>query len=236
MGAFLGALLASNFAQAQVSATGGGFFKNPVSCISTTISNCNLVTTPSGSSSGSCVSGYTGTCSYSCFRKTWTASANSCAPASCTLPWGGTLANGSSVTAYSSTAPVGAACSTVSQTRTCSTGTLSGSYTNSTCSSGCAAGTTSNCSYTAAAHNGASGSCVSGYTGSCSYRCNNGTRSVVSNSCAVPTGTWVNGGSSGAQCTNNVAPSGTCSPIGKTCYILYGNCGGGPCIYNFRCQ
>ncbi len=55
---------------------------------------------------------------------------------SCTLPWGGTIANGASVTAYSSSTPAGS-CSSYSQTRTCSNGTLSGSYTNQTCSSGC---------------------------------------------------------------------------------------------------
>ncbi|GEM_PF-1808847 len=55
--------------------------------------------------------------------------------ASCTLPWGGTLASGSSVTAYqfpSVTSPT--TCASVSQTRTCTNGTLSGSYTNQSCS------------------------------------------------------------------------------------------------------
>ncbi|MBI5405815.1 hypothetical protein HY972_02155, partial [Candidatus Kaiserbacteria bacterium] len=51
---------------------------------------------------------------------------------SCPLPWGGTIAGGSSVTAYQSPSVVfPAAC--VSQTRTCSNGTLSGSYTNQSC-------------------------------------------------------------------------------------------------------
>jgi parallel beta-helix repeat protein len=52
--------------------------------------------------------------------------------ASCTLPWGGTIADGASVTAYQSSAPTcGSACT--SQTRTCSNGTLSGSFGNSSC-------------------------------------------------------------------------------------------------------
>ncbi len=58
-----------------------------------------------------------------------------CAPASCTTPWGTTLASGSSVTAYSaSSVPCGSTCASVSQTRTCTNGVLSGSYTNQSCS------------------------------------------------------------------------------------------------------
>jgi len=53
-------------------------------------------------------------------------------PANCTLPWGGTIANGQSVTAYQTlTVPNGQVCA--SQTRTCNNGTLSGSYTFQNC-------------------------------------------------------------------------------------------------------
>ncbi|WP_157684594.1 hypothetical protein [Bdellovibrio bacteriovorus] len=230
VGVFLVALLTSPSALAQVSAMGSSFFKNPASCNSTTISNCSLSQSRSGATSGTCVSGYTGACSYSCFRKTWMASDNSCSPASCNLPWGGTLAHGGSVTAYSSTAPVGAACSTVSQTRTCNTGTLSGTYANGSCSSGCAAGATSNCNYSASAHNGASGTCASGYSGSCSYRCNNGTRSVVSNSCARQLRwTQISGRPSSAPGCPSAAPSGgTCYPEGAIC-VYFSN-------FYYRCQ
>ena len=52
---------------------------------------------------------------------------------SCSLPWGGTIGHNSSVTAYqNSTVPCGSSCS--SQTRSCSNGSLSGSYANSSCS------------------------------------------------------------------------------------------------------
>jgi hypothetical protein len=58
-------------------------------------------------------------------------SAASCA--ACTLPWGGTIAHGASVTAYNaSSVPCGNSCS--GQTRTCNNGNLSGSYTNAACS------------------------------------------------------------------------------------------------------
>jgi Tfp pilus assembly protein PilV len=53
--------------------------------------------------------------------------------ADCTLPWGGTIVSGNSTTAYQSAAvPFGSSC--LSQTRTCSNGTLSGTYTNQSCS------------------------------------------------------------------------------------------------------
>ncbi len=52
---------------------------------------------------------------------------------SCTLPWGGSITHGQSTTAYqNSTVPYNQTC--VSQTRTCSNGTLSGSYQHQSCS------------------------------------------------------------------------------------------------------
>lgn len=60
------------------------------------------------------------------------------AKAKCSLPWGGTITEGESVTAYSSTTPA-SLCSNNSETRTCnSNGTLSGSYQSQSCTSGCA--------------------------------------------------------------------------------------------------
>jgi hypothetical protein len=52
----------------------------------------------------------------------------SCAAASCPLPWGGTLSSGSSVTAWTG---YGSNCA--SQTRTCTNGALSGTYTLQGC-------------------------------------------------------------------------------------------------------
>ncbi len=52
----------------------------------------------------------------------------------CPLPWGGTIPNGSSVTAYKvSYVEPPQTCSAVAQTRICANGTLSGSYTNISC-------------------------------------------------------------------------------------------------------
>jgi hypothetical protein len=52
---------------------------------------------------------------------------------SCLLPWGGTIASGLSVDAYSvASPPCGSSCS--KEVRTCNDGVLSGSYVNQTCS------------------------------------------------------------------------------------------------------
>lgn len=59
----------------------------------------------------------------------WTATTNI---QTCTLPWGGTISHGQSVTAFQ------AACGTcASQSRTCSGGVLSGTFTNQSCASEC---------------------------------------------------------------------------------------------------
>jgi peptidoglycan hydrolase-like protein with peptidoglycan-binding domain len=60
----------------------------------------------------------------------------SCAPAAalaCSAPWGASVGNGASVTAFqSATVPYGQSC--VAESRTCSNGSLSGSYANAACS------------------------------------------------------------------------------------------------------
>lgn len=61
---------------------GSGYVKitydTPISCGATTIGNCSLPTTPSGSTAGSCAAGYSGSCSYLCTNGTWGQQANSC--------------------------------------------------------------------------------------------------------------------------------------------------------------
>ncbi|HQU08130.1 MAG: hypothetical protein B7X04_04215 [Parcubacteria group bacterium 21-54-25] len=55
---------------------------------------------------------------------------------SCLLPWGGTISNGSFVTAYSVpsvTAPATCSPPSIKQTRTCTNGVLSGTYQNQSC-------------------------------------------------------------------------------------------------------
>jgi hypothetical protein len=61
--------------------------------------------------------------------------ATSCSNGCTGTPWG-SVASGYSNTAYSSSSPA-AACSTVSQARTCTNGTMSGTYTLSSCNEPC---------------------------------------------------------------------------------------------------
>ncbi|MFO0807541.1 MAG: VCBS repeat-containing protein [Gemmataceae bacterium] len=58
----------------------------------------------------------------------------------CLLPWGGTTGSGTSVTAYSAaTSGSCYGCGALGETRTCTNGVLSGSYTNQNCSGTCSA-------------------------------------------------------------------------------------------------
>ncbi len=59
---------------------------------------------------------------------------------SCTLPWGGSIGDGLGVTAYQTN--VSSNCSGVAEARTCSNGTLSGSYTYQSCTAPVATTTT----------------------------------------------------------------------------------------------
>lgn len=125
-------------------------------------------------------------------------------PVTCSLPWGGSISNGSSVTAYAaSSVPFGSSCQ--SQTRTCSNGSLSGSYNAQSCSvqgpASCSAstlswGTGNSCS--APATSKPSGGALSlsntkaGAAGSASASCYNGTWTTTGVSCEAsfpePTG------------------------------------------------
>lgn len=109
--------------------------------------------------------------------------------ATCNLPWGGTITNGDSVTAYLNSS-VGCGGSCTSETRTCTDGILSGSYTNSSCSvqscascssNSCNAGQGSCCALPDTPHGATAGSCTE--NGSCSYTCNNRSWAQNVNNC-----------------------------------------------------
>ncbi len=85
---------------------------------------------PSVISPASCVS-ETRTCAAGVLSGSYTNGSCSVITAQdCTAPWGATVSDGSSVTAYLDATPT-TACT--SETRTCTTGVLSGTYTNETC-------------------------------------------------------------------------------------------------------
>lgn len=92
-------------------------------------SNVNVTYTAGGTGSGV----------WACSNGAWSKSSGTCDPLSCNLPWGGTLASGDSVFAYSNSAPT-TSCAAAQQTRTCNNGVLSGTYTNQSCNEPCIAG------------------------------------------------------------------------------------------------
>ena len=54
----------------------------PAGCAGSSMSNCELNSAAHTASSGSCSSGYTGTCSYSCSNASWSKNSNDCKPSS----------------------------------------------------------------------------------------------------------------------------------------------------------
>jgi len=158
------------------------------------------------------------------------------APLSCSLPWGGTITHGQSVTAYqSSSVPYGNSC--VSQTRSCDNGSLSGSYTYASCSVAAApctqGGTTvqSGSSYTFySTQTAPSGELCSSATYSQSRTCTNGTLSGSSSyqysscsctpsySCSSNTVQYTNSACATTNVTSCQAPA-FCSPGSSSCLL-----------------
>jgi Tfp pilus assembly protein PilV len=153
-------------------------------------------------------------------------------PANCTAPWGDTIAHGSSVDAYLVANDPNGQCNQNKETRVCSNGTLSGSYTNKTCDNlgnNCATpwGTTVADGSSATAYQTSSvpygQSCVSesricsngNLSGSYSYQ----TCSVLAAAnCASPWGTAVlNGNSVTAYLSSSVVSPSTCTSENRGC-------------------
>jgi hypothetical protein len=174
-------------------------------------------------------------------------------PSDCNLPWGGTIASGQSVTAYlTSSVSYGSTCS--SQTRTCTNGVLSGTYTYSNCTVG------GPCFCTLPwGGNIANGASVTAYLASsvaCGSTCTFQTRTCATGvlsgsytysscsvaacplSCNLPWGGTIDSGQSiTAYLASSVAYGSTCSSQTRTCTngvlsgtYTYSNCTiGGPC-------
>lgn len=106
-------------------AYGASSYTPNVQCSSGTSSNTAFPAAGS-SVSWTCVGANGGTTSGTC-----SASRNSAA--ACALPWGGTTASGTSVTAYQASSVISPA-TCASQSRTCTDGSLSGSYAYQSCS------------------------------------------------------------------------------------------------------
>lgn len=114
----------------------------------------------------------------------------------CALPWGGSIASGGTVTAYQNASEAcGGSCT--SETRTCTNGVLSGSYTNQSCSvsacGNCAAGTANwtvgakSCTASVGALNHGNNTTATDSTGpdegTATVTCNNGAYNYTSTVC-----------------------------------------------------
>lgn len=149
-------------------------------------------------------------------------------PTNCTAPWGGTVNHGASITAYQS-ASVPSTGTCTPQTRTCTNGTLSGSYANSSCVKNCSTpwGATVNHGASTTAYQTATvawnGTCTA-ETRTCSNGALSGTfangscAKATPANCTTPWGVAVNHGSSvTAFQTATVAWDGTCTSQSRTC-------------------
>lgn len=97
-----------------------------------TLTSGQGVTAYSTGSSSNCNSAsQTRICTNGVLSGSFTLPACTATSASCSLPWGGTLASGQSVSAYSASSSSN--CAAGIETRTCTNGVLSGSFTNSSC-------------------------------------------------------------------------------------------------------
>jgi hypothetical protein len=144
-------------------------------------------------------------------------------PVACDLPWGGATPHGTSVTAYSTSTPTPpSTCSSVSETRTCNNGTLSGSYTNQSCNNGCTGTPWGNVAHgysnTAYSTSSPAAACSTvGQTRTCSNGTMSGTYTITScsNGCTgTPWGNVAHGYSNTAY--SSTTPAGSCSSASQT--------------------
>lgn len=184
-----------------------------------------------------------GSASFQCDDGTWDQASGSCGGASCNLPWGGTLAHNQSVTAYqNSSEPCGGNCS--SQLRTCTNGSLSGSFNNSSCSVSLCASCTlpwggslaHNSSVTAyAASSVPCGSSCTSQTRSCNNGSLSGSYGAQSCSVSACAGCSLPWGGSIAHNQSTTAFSSSSVPCGSNCTSQTRSCTNGSLSgsYNF---
>lgn len=150
------------------------------------------------------------------------------APTNCATPWGTTVNHGASITAYqAASVPSDGTCA--SQTRTCTNGTLSGSYANSSCVKNCSTpwGTAVNNGAAVTAYQAATVAWNATCT-SQSRTCSNGTLSgtytnkactvTAPLNCTAPWGGALTHGSSVTAYQAATVPYGsTCASQARTC-------------------
>ncbi len=152
-------------------------------CTASTETGCIRDDTSHGGTSGACDSGngYIGTCSYTCNDGSWSEISNNCRLYnSCNA-----LTEAGCILEITSHGDTSGRCDTDSGytgvcTGTCNDGSWNG---KNNCMVQCNAITQDGCIRNQTSHGGTSGSCDSGngYTGTCSYTCNNGSWSGTNN-------------------------------------------------------
>lgn len=106
---------------------------------------------------------------WSAFYNNLPAGVTAPACATCTLPWGGSIAHNATVTAYQSATPAcTTTCAATSQVRTCTNGTLSGSYSAQNCTNSTGSEAGGYCWYLATGNNQTCAqACTAASAGSC---------------------------------------------------------------------
>ena len=163
---------------------------NGQSCSQETKENgsCSLNAANHGDSDGTCETGYTSSCSYTCDNGAWiptTGFTDTCvAPQGCSEE----IEDNCSLNAVSHGASDGN-CET-GYTGICSYTCDNEQWTevSNTCVApqGCSEEIEDNCSLNAVSHGASDGNCETGYMGICSYTCDNEQWTEVSNTCVAP--------------------------------------------------
>jgi len=208
----------------------------PPPCESAIENNCAVDITPQGGVSGTCAIGYNGDCEYSCSNGTWTEESNSCESETTCLANEDLNHCGLEQTSHGGDSgdcinPYYAGyCKYV-----CNSGTWEESY--NTCripNAGCGAGEISHCDLVYASHGiMMNGTCADGYTGICSYTCNNGNWGAEFENSCVPApppqpcqqyecfpnggGSWFDMGSCSSPCSEQINASTTYTPGQSVC-------------------
>lgn len=140
----------------------------------------------------------------------------SCTVTSCNLPWGGTINVGDTTTAYSSREPSASTCSNYTETRSCTTGGLTGSFVNQSCAKMCALpwGGYLLSGQSVTAYQNLTSSCGTSETRTCTDGTLSGSYtydSCSANNCALPWGGYLASGSSVTAYLYADSGAGSCS-------------------------
>ena len=180
----------------SASCSGGNLLVNnrcKAICTKVTIAHCKLSQDGvygSNEYNGTCVSGYSGYCSYRCdSNRNWYKIGNTCRN-KCIK----TTINDCKISQDANLNDVVTGTCNNGGTGTCSYRCQEGfnwTQVRNTCGTNpCIGKTIDHCSTQNAINGGTAGACIIGYTGSCSYRCSNAHWDKITNSCTIDPSQW----------------------------------------------